>query len=60
MKNLLIPFLSFFFKCFTQTTTIQVQNTMLGTAQSWRDTCFGLIDKSATYGYQVANYLITP
>ena len=48
-KFLLTQFLLLLFlNGFTQTNTIQVQDTMHGTAQSWRDTCFGLINKSGT------------
>jgi len=56
-KALLIILLSLnYLISFSQTNTITVEDTNLITTQRWRDTCFGLIDKSAA---QIPNgYLI--
>ncbi|HMG67592.1 MAG TPA: hypothetical protein VK588_07900 [Chitinophagaceae bacterium] len=51
MKTKLLAFVTFVVfsqLSFGQTNTIQVEDTNLISSQRWRDTCFGLIDKSAT------------
>ena len=49
-KKLLLSFgaLLFLYPTFCQTNTIQLEDTNLISSQRWRDTCFGLIDKSVS------------
>lgn len=48
--------------CFSQTNTLQLEDTNLITSQRWRDTCFALLDKCATQipsGYLI-DYSLAP
>jgi hypothetical protein len=40
-------FLTFINSSYSQTNTLQVEDSSLSNPQSWRDTCFGLLDRSA-------------